>query len=350
MTKLSRRRFSGLVAAGLAAPVLARAEAGRAQEESASTQVFVFSNSSPHISVVDPESRDVVDTVEIDGFTSWTWNDDNNSFDGTHLWLGMRDPDSEEVEVVTLDLDSLEITNRIPIGTDSMSLYIGKPAGDGSLHVGKMGAGEVVHIDTESFEVFDTWSVPVNGDVVCDADIVVAEDGSELFVYPTRNGDTVVTIDAATGETVTEIETPSGARPLMLTTDLIGRVWVQEAASNTNAVFDAQLNLLSRFPAGGNPIVNTFSPDGAFSYVGHGDDTFVQVVDTEALEEVARVQVGTNPSKLGVNPNGEEIYAIITDEAALAIIDTASWEVSDRVELGTNPNGIFVRPAWYEST
>ncbi|MGH2558567.1 MAG: hypothetical protein ACRDJH_05840 [Thermomicrobiales bacterium] len=308
-------------------------------------QVFVFSNSSPHVSVIDAGSLAVVQTADIPEFTAWTWNDDNNHAGESELWLGTRNPDTNDVEVITLDLETLAVTHRIPIGQDDMTLYIGKATKEGILNIGKMGAGQVVAIDTATYQVLDTWDVPVNGDVVCDADVTTDGQGRELFVYPTRDGDTVVTIDAATGETVQEIASPSGSRPLMLTTGGDGTVWVQESGSNTNAVYDPELTLLDRFPTGQGPIVNTFSPDGALSYIGYGGDTVVTVIDTETYEEVATVQAGTNPQKIAVNPDGQAIYAILTDEASVAVIDTTTWEVTERVMLGTNPNGIFFRAA-----
>ncbi len=251
MNRFTRRT----VVAGLAALPVAKAIGPRAtvaqgtpSPAAAGVEIIVLSNSSPHVTVIDAASRQVTRTAEIPDFTSWTWNDDNNYSDGTLLWLGMRNPDTEDAEVVTLDLDSLELTNRISVGKDSMSLYIGKVAKDGILHIGKMGSGEVVTIDTATFAVLDTWAVPVNGDVVCDADIATLPDGSQRFVYPTRKGETVVSIDAVTGETIVEISNDAGTNPLMLSTDRDGRSWVQESGSKTNAVYDTNLELVGRFP------------------------------------------------------------------------------------------------------
>jgi len=348
MTRYTRRTIitSAVAAPAIGALVLAGAAAQatpQATPVSAGVQIIVLSNSSPHVSVIDAASRQVTQTTDIPDFTSWTWNDDNNHSDGKLLWLGMRNPDTEDAEVVAFDLDTLEPSYRIPVGKESMSMYIGKVAEHGILHVGKQGAGEVVTIDTGSFELLETWAVPVNGGVVCDADVATLADGRQLFVYPTREGDTVVSIDAVTGETVKEVANEAGMTPLMLSTDRDGRSWVQESGSLTNSVYDQDLNLITRFPTGEGPIVNTFSPDGRYSYIGHGGDTFVQVIDTETLEEVQRVQAGTNPQKLGVHPDGHEIYAILTQEASVAVIDTTSWEVTDRVIVGTEPTGIYVR-------
>jgi hypothetical protein len=119
-----------------------------------------------------------------------------------------------------------------------MTLYIGKATSTGMLHVGKMGSGQVVTIDTKAFEVREPWDVPTNGDVVCDADIAVGADEVERFYYPNRKGDTLVSLDAESGETSMIVDTPAGSTPLMLTTALDNTAWVQETDSNTNAVFD----------------------------------------------------------------------------------------------------------------
>ena len=306
--------------------------------------LYIFSNSSPHITVIDTATNEIVRTADLPDFTAWGWNDDNNYFDGENLWLGMRDPDTNAAEVIALNLDTLEITSRLSLGEENLTLYIGKAASDGTLHISKMGAGQVVPIDTKAFEVMDFWDVPTSGDVVCDADVAVGADGVERFYYPTRQGDTVISIDAKTGETSQIVETPDGATPLMLTTAPDNTVWVQEVDSNTNAVFDpVTLELKTRFLTGGGPIVASFSLEGRYGFIGHNKDTIVAVFDATTYEEVARVQVGVNPQKLAIHPDGSRFYAILTKEGAVAVVDTATWEVIDRIELGTNPNGIFLR-------
>lgn len=313
-------------------------------EETSPAQLFIFSNSSPHISVIDPETNQIIQTADLPDFTSWTWNDDNNYFDGQNLWLGLRNPDTDAVEVIALNLDTLEVASRLDLGQDKLTLYIGKATRNGVLHVGKMDSDQVVTIDTKAFEVMETWDVPTNGDVVCDADIAIGADGVERFYYPTRNGDTLVSLDVESGEALKVVDTPDGSTPLMLTTAPDNTVWVQETDSNTNAVFDpVTLDLKKRFLTGEGPIVASFSADGKYGYIGHGRDTIVTVIDTQTLEEIQRIEAGTNPQKLAIHPNGRYVYAILTQEAAVAVIDTGSWQVTDRIDLGTNPTGIYLR-------
>ena len=336
-------------AATTAATQVATEAATATESPAPRVELFVFSNSSPHITQIDAATNTITRTADVPEFTSWTWNDDNNYLDGSLLWLGTKDRDTNEVTIITLDLDSLEVTNRIPVGQDPQNVYIGKGLADRSLvHIGLQGSGRVVPINPNTFEVVADWDdVPLGSGsdgVVCDADISTDANGVERFVYPTRAGDSIVTLDPRTGETLAEVATPSGSVPLMMTTGPDGRIWVQDTGSKTNSVFDpVDLTELARFPAGEVPIVATFSPDGAYAYIGHGGDTMFQVIDTETYEEVTRVTVGTNPQKLAVHPDGSRVYSIVTKEASVAVIDTTSWEVTERIMIGTNPTTAFVR-------
>lgn len=306
-------------------------------------RLYVFSNSSPHVSVVDAATNEVMETADIPDFTSWTWNDDNNFFDGEHLWLGTKDPDTDEVAVLLLNLETLEVADRIPLGTDEVTLYIGKPSQDGRLFVSKHASGQVASIDIATREVLEIKEIPVNGGVACDMDVVVGSDGVERLFVPTDNGDTVLALDSETLEPLTTYTAEPDTRPFMLTaTTTKDQVWVQERNTNANLVLDAlTLEEIERIPAGEGVIVNTFSPDEQFSYLGHTSDVIVTAVNTETLEEEQRIEVGNNPQKLAVHPNGQFVYAILTQEGALAVIDTASWQVTERIPLGTNPTTVY---------
>jgi DNA-binding beta-propeller fold protein YncE len=305
---------------------------------------YVLSNSSPHVTEIDAATNTIVRTKDVPGLKTWSWNDDFNYFDGKHLWLGTRDPANSDVEVVTLDLDRLEVVHRFPLGQEPF-LYIGRASTKGILPVAKHASGQVAAFDVKTFQLLDIKDVPVNGGVACDIDVATGPDGVERCFIPTLNGDTVVSVDTPARNLLVSVDVPTGSRPVMLTAARDGSaVWVQDAGTNTNTVMDPRtLAVVKRFPAGNRPVVNTFSPDGRLSYVGHSADTIVQVVDTRSLEVARTVEVVTNPEKLAVHPNGRFLYAILTKESAVAVVDTASWQTT-RVPLPEAPTGIFFRP------
>jgi DNA-binding beta-propeller fold protein YncE len=307
-------------------------------------QVIVLSNSSPHVTVVDAQTHRVVKTADIPQMSSWTWNDDNNYYDGRHLWLGLRNPDTSDVEVILFDLETLQVTRRIPLGKDAATLYIGKLSRRNRLLVSKHGSGEIAVIDTKTFEVVQTVKLPVDGGVACDIDLAAGPGSIERALVPTDNGNTVLSIDADTLQVLGRAVF-SGTRPFMLTTSSDGRqAWVQERTGNSMTVLNARtLQVIRRIPTGRTPIIGTFSPDGRLHFTGHAADTEVMAHDTKTFREVWRARVGSNPDRLGVHPAGTFVYATISREGAIAVIDARSGRVVMRIALGTNPTGIFVR-------
>ncbi len=318
----------------------------------AKAQIIVLSNSSPNVSVVDAETRKVIKTKDLPGFRSWTWNDDNNYFDGQNVWLGHRDPQTNDAEVWLLNLDTLEVSDRIAVGKEATTLYIGKPTKDGQLFVAKHASWQLAVIDVRSHKLLRSVDVNVNAGTTgkapqwaaCDADVATADDGITRVYVPTSFGTTTTAIDAATGKALKTLDHPAGSRPCMLTVSPDRKVWVQECDGNAQVILDpVTLEILKRVPTGKGPIVAAFSADGKYGFVGHGADTIVQVIDAKTYAEVKRVEVGTNPDKVAAHPNGKLLFAELTKEGAVAVIDTSTWTVVDRIPLGTNPTGIFVR-------
>ena len=317
-----------------------------------SAEVFVFSNSSPNVTVIDAETFKVVRTKDLPGFKAWTWNDDNNYFDGRNLWLGHRDPQTNEAEVILLDVDTLEVTERIAVGKEATTMYIGKPTPDGRLFVAKHASWQLAVIDIQTRKLLRAIDVDVNAGqtgtpprwAACDSDAATAGDGITRIYVPSNAGTTTIAIDAATGTPLKTLDHPAGSRPCMLTVGPDKKVWVQECDGNANVVLDpVSLEILKRVPSGKGPVVAAFTADGKYGLIGHSGDTVVQVVDAKTFAEVKRIEVGTNPDKVSSHPNGKWVFAEISKEAAVGVIDTSSWTVTERIPIGTNPTGIFVR-------
>jgi len=332
------------LAATIALALLLALAAGATGQRPVSAQVIVLSNSSPHVSVIDTRNHQVVRTADIPQMTAWTWNDDNNTYDGKHLWLGLRNPDTNDVEVILLDLDTLQVSRRIPLGQDRTTLYIGKPSRHGTIQVSKHASGELASINTSSFAV-DIAKLPVNGGVACDVDVVTTGPGTlERAFVPTDNGNTVLSVDTVSKQVVGTVPF-AGSRPFMLTASPDGsRVWVQERTGNSMTVLNARtLDVVRRIPTAQTPIIGTFSPDGKVHYTGHAGDVTVIAHDTVTFRELWRARVGSNPDKVGVHPSGGFVYATVSREGQLAVIEARTGKVVARVPLGTNPTGLFVR-------
>ena len=315
-------------------------------------EILVFSNSSPHVTAIDILTEEVTRTGDIDGLATWAWNDDNNFFDGRHLWLGTLNAGS--AELITLDVDTLTVTHRIPLGSEAEGVFLGKARLDGSLLVSKMAAGEVLTVNTATHEVTNTFSdVPLHGGVLADADLSIDAEGVERFVYPTGEGDRVVSLDPSSGAVLATAESKKGGHPTRLTASPDGSIWVQESGKHTVAVYEpSALELVKRFQTGTEPILGTFTYDGSYAYTGHADDNFVQVVDTADLRALAHIRVGLNPQMVAVRPDFTRIYAMLTDDQAVAVVYQQDWEANrftitstkeNTIALDSPPVGMFLR-------
>jgi len=312
-----------------------------------SPQIFVFSNSSPHITVIDGVTRKIVRTADVADFNVWSINDDQNYSDGRKLWMAVRNVDTDDVAMVTLDLETLRIVDRVELGKDKLNIFHGKATRAGILFVSKQASAQVIGIDTKTAKVVSTWDVPVNGGVTCDADVGIGADGVERFFYPTREGNTLVSLDPLTGKPLKVAEIAKGITPWMLTTSPDHKsVWVMEDGTDTNGVFDmATLSLLKRFPTGKGPYVTSFSPDGKYAFIGHRRDTVLVVYDAKTFDEVQRITLGTTPRNVAVDPASKVAWVTISKEHAVTAVEIGSWKVIERIDLGSaDPDSIWIRP------
>ncbi len=339
-------------ACGEGAQDAATAEGGGARGDTG--ELLLFSNTSPHVTAIDILTEEIVRTSDLEGLTSWAWNDDNNYFDGTNLWLGMLNESSGQAELVTLNVDTLTIETRVPLGSETMGVFLGKASSGGSLLVSKMGAGEVVSVDTASGEVRATFdNLPANGGMIADADLSTDLEGVERFAYPTGDGNTVVTIDPASGDVLTSIDTVKGAAPTRLTAAPDGTIWVQETGKHRVAVYEPTgLELIKRIEAGDQPIVGAFTTDGSYAYTGHSEGEFVQVVQAATLKPLAHIRTGGSPHMVAVRPDFTRIYAMLPTEQSVAVIYQQDWDVNsstitssveNTIPLGVTPVGLFLR-------
>jgi DNA-binding beta-propeller fold protein YncE len=341
-----------------------KADAAKAANIAASTgigtdgdagELFLLSNESPHITTIDILTEEIARTADLEGFTSWAWNDDNNFFDGAHLWLGTLDPTAGTAELITLDVATLKIARRIPLGDETKGLFFGKPTQDGSLLASKMGAGEIAVVDTATGTVRTTFTdLDLNGGELSDGDLSTGPDGVERFVYPTGTGDSIVTLDPQTGTTLGTAETKKGATPTRVTTSPAdGSIWVQQPGSDTHAVYDpATLKRLKRFDTGKTPTLGSLTIDGAYAYTAHADAGFIQVIDTEKQLLLAHIRVGKGPRMIAARPDFTRIYAMVADDQQVDVIYQQDWAtnhltitstVENSIPLPSAPVGLFLR-------
>lgn len=308
-------------------------------------QVFVFSNSSPNVTVVDGQTHRILRTADVLKGAVWAgWNEHHNYFDGTYLWLGLKDPKTNQADVVLFDVERLQIAERIPIGEVKSGFFFSKPSRTGRYFVVKFQERKLVAIDIKSRTVVKTLDLPISAEgVACDAETARGMDNKEHVYVPGLGGKVIVSVDTSTLQVDQTLKFET--RPWMVTRTPDGRrIWVQEVEGANVILNTIGMLFIERIPTGGKqPDSVIFSPDGQMAFTGHFSDVIVTANDTQTFAERWQTRVGANTSKLGVHPAGTFLYALVDSEGAIAVLDTKDGRLVTRVMLGTNPNGIFVR-------
>jgi len=372
---VSRRMFlreAGLLGAGVAAASVMGCDSSSGPKGPPRGELIVLQSESPHVQVFDPATSQLLRQADIPNFLRWSYNDDNNYFDGTNLWLGAMTPvhgapDFEGNEILLLDVDKLVVTARVPLGKEgtmanpatgvtNAMLNLGKPTRGGRLLVGKMFVGEIVVMDVNRRVAIISKKLLDGPDWVCDTDFSLASDGKPRQFVATNNTGKVLSIDPGTLAVTATYQAATGVRPYMLTTAPDGnRVWVQNffAAGYTGersgvTVLDAKtLAVVKQIDTGLIPLNVGFSPDGSLAYITHSNGTYVTVVDTLSTAEVRRVEAGGAASAIAVHPDGRSIFIRVNStENYLVRVDTATWQVGPRFAVTSvrATSGLYMRP------
>ena len=124
-------------------------------------------------------------------------------------------------------------------------------------------------------------------------------------------------------------------------------VWVQTGTANTNVVLDPDsLDVLQTTPAGKQPVVAAFQPNGGrYGLVTHADDTFVLVLDRDSGQAVTRIEVGQPQANTSFSPDGALAFVSVTGANEVAVIDMANLAVATRIPTGPAPMGLVLLDA-----
>lgn len=300
----------------------------------APVHAYVFNVGSKDVTVIDTATNEVVETRPLGASVRWLSNE-QDFWDGRHIWT--YDIVDGQVHLIAIDPASMQVVRRKEIGkgpahsvqlTPDRAHVLVNAAGDNLLAVVERRTLEIVRrVRTGLFP--------------CDIDL--SPDGSVAY-FPERDQHTVASLDLASGEITDRVAFMEGSKPHMLRVSPDGAtVWVQMAATGSNAVLDADsLAVRTHGKLGQVPVTNAWSPDGRYSFVTHFADDFISVLDARYPREVKRIRVGQKVANVAFRPDGRYAYATVTGENKVAVIDMESLEVVKELEAGTEPWGLVV--------
>lgn len=313
------------VFAGMAALALSAAAA-------ANDLLLVVNKSDSTLAIVHPDTYEVLSLVE----TGFAPHEVYASPDGRFAYVsdyGTGPRPGNTVTVVDLDARAAAATWDLGDNLRPHGIWVSR---DGSrVWVTTEGSQTVVELDAASGEMLNVWETGQNVSHM----VVPTPDETKLYVANIGSG-SVTVIDRRDNSVLT-VPTGAGAEGIDVSPD--GReVWVSNRAEHTISIIDpATDEVVETFESGGMvPIRVKFTRDGAQVFVSNALSNSVTVFDAATRELAATIDVGAVPVGVLMAPDGGRAFVANTSDNRVTVIDVAALAVTGQFETGTEPDGM----------
>ncbi|MFC7310335.1 hypothetical protein ACFQVC_39750 [Streptomyces monticola] len=297
-------------------------------------RVYVPNTNSNTVSVIDPKTYKVVDTIDVGTqpqhvVPSWDmktlWVNNNRGHTLTPLdprTAERRGPDVEVHDpynlyftpngkhaVVMASLDR-ELVFRDPHTmkrkhTEPVSCYGVNHADfsrDGRYFIVSCEfSAELLKVDTEKMKVVGQQKLPFEG--AMPQDVKISPDGKTFYIADMM-AHGVWVLDGEKFTTPRLMPTGKGAHGLYVSRDS-KEMYIPNRGEGSVSVFDFPKNRLTKkwwLPDGGSPDMGGVSADGNVLWLSGRYDSEVYAIDTRSGEQLARIPVGGGPHGLAVYP------------------------------------------------
>ncbi|MEU4727247.1 YncE family protein [Streptomyces sp. NPDC023588] len=297
------------------------------------SRVYVPNTTSNTVSVIDPETYKVIDTIPVgvqpqhvvpswDMKTLWVNNNRGHTLTPINPATGeagkpveVHDPynlyftpngkyaivmASMDKELVFRDPHTMERVKTVPVTCYGVN-HADFSADGRYFIVSCEFSGELLKVDTEKMEVIGQQKLPFEG--AMPQDVKVSPDGKTFYVADMMaHGMWVLGGDAF--ETPKLLPTGKGCHGLYVSRDS-KEMYISNRGEGTVSVFDFPKNKLTKkwtLPNGGSPDMGGVSADGKVLWLSGRYNSEVYAIDTATGKQLARVPVGGGPHGLAVYP------------------------------------------------
>ncbi|QES48132.1 hypothetical protein DEJ50_10220 [Streptomyces venezuelae] len=297
------------------------------------SRVYVPNTSSNTVSVIDPATYKVIDTIPVgiqpqhvvpswDLKTLWVNNNRGHTLTPINPATGeagkpveVHDPynlyftPNGKYAVVMASMDR-ELVFRHPhtmdrVKTVPVSCYGVNHAdfsADGRYFIVSCEfSGELLKVDTEKMEVIGQQKIPFEG--AMPQDVKISPDGKTFYIADMMAHGMWV-LDGEKFTTPKLLPTGKGCHGLYVSRDS-REMYISNRGEGTVSVFDFPQNRLTKkwaLPDGGSPDMGGVSADGKVLWLSGRYDGEVYALDTATGKQLARIPVGAGPHGLAVYP------------------------------------------------
>ncbi|AYN39308.1 YncE family protein [Streptomyces dangxiongensis] len=297
------------------------------------SRVYVPNTNSDTVSVIDPVTYRVVDTIPVgrqpqhvvpswDLKTLWVNNDLGNSLTPIDPRTGkagepvdVHDPynlyftpdgkyavvmASMDRRLVFRDAHTMKVVKSVPVSCYGVN-HADFSADGRYFIVSCEFSGELLKVDTARMKVVAQRKLPFHG--AMPQDVKISPDG-KLFYIADMMANGLWILDGDTFARPRFLATGKGAHGLYVSRDS-REMYVSNRGEGTISVFDFTRNRLTRkwdLPGGGSPDMGGVSADGKVLWLSGRYNAEVYAIDTRTGTQLARIKVGSGPHGLAVYP------------------------------------------------
>ena len=272
-------------------------------------RVYVTSETSGDLNVIDPSTWTVVSTVHLGKRPRGI----HGSPDGRTIYVALSGSPPETP------------------GVDESTL---PPPDKGADGIGVYGVAE-----NKLLRVIEGGSDPEN--------FAVSHDGNTLYVS-NEDASGISFVDVRAGKVIATVRT--GDEPEGVSVTPNGKfVYATSEDEGTLAVIDADSRtLVKTFKIGRRPRNIVFMPDGKHGYANAENDGAVELFDAVNNVKQQAIPLGqagqVKPMGLALSPDASKLYVTTGRAGKMFVVDTATNQATASLEVGKRPWGIAVSP------
>jgi YVTN family beta-propeller protein len=298
----------------------------------AQTVVYVSNALANTISIIDPSTNTVIDTIPGGGEPFGIVF----SPDGARAFVA----DFAMGAISVIDTSSKTIVSTITLPPGSFPSFPAITPDGKSLYVPTFFSGNVLVISTATNKV--TATIPIG---LLPGAVVITPDGEHAYVW---SGQNVSVIDTHTNKVVQSIPVNSAGGPAL---DAIAitpngeNVYVAgQGADDIQVISTTSNTVVKTLPFTQSISGFAITPDGRKVYASFFPFESLVVIDTatNTVEDPNLPVDGIHPLNLAATPDGALVYVTNADSDTVSAISTATNTVVATIPVGRNPIGIAI--------
>lgn len=285
---------------------------------------FVANSFSDHLSVIEVESMEVLDQIDVGCDPMGVAVSPN----GKHVFV----TNFSGHTVSVIDTGSHQVVDTIQVGQGPCEMAM--------MTNGLIGFVAAIHSSTIS--IIDLQTLRVRETLVFHADsMVISPDGLRLFAAQ-RTQDSLLVIDTTSYEPIAQIsvKAPHG---IAISPDGQRLYITNSGANQTVTVVDSSSNAITEtIKVGNTPTGLIISPDGSRAYVAVSGDASIAILDLQTHALKATISMDSTPEKIAITPDGKQLFITEMISNQVSILDTESLQVTHTITLGHGPDGVAI--------